>query len=259
MNDPQNAGDNVSSTSSNTASDRPTTIDEDNVITALRMFSEVATGESSGCSAASVLPSSIIVPSPSDEYSSTSIANVTVERETVVTDSSRRQVITARSEDSTEFKEYLIDDNIWITRLQDNGKDENQMKTDKTPKSYSRMQVPKYGANNMYYIGLSSIAIDYIISFKNDADYWSRLPKNPTNVKMKLIELLLKCRTLRDNNKYALDQKQFLHLLNNQWGGKRPASVIEDNDRLRLFGLLLTREVCCVSNIFISYCMTLSF
>ena len=101
MNDPQNAGDNVSSTSSNTASDRPTTIDEDNVITALRMFSEVATGESSGCSAASVLPSSIIVPSPSDEYSSTSIANVTVERETVVTDSSRRQVITARSEDST--------------------------------------------------------------------------------------------------------------------------------------------------------------
>ena len=125
------------------------------------------------------------------------------------------------------------------------------MKADKTPKSYQRMQIPKYGANSIYYIGLSSIAIDYIVSFKKDADYWSRVPKNSAHVKMKLIELLLKSRTLRENNKYALDQTQFLHLLENQWSGKRPTSVIEDNDRLRLFGLLLSREVCYVYNIFI--------
>ena len=125
MNNPQNADDNVSSTSSNTMSDHPMTIDEDNVITALQMFSQGVTGESSARNAASVLPSSINVPSRSDENSSTSIANVTVERDSVFTESSRRPVITARSDDNNDINEYLLHDNIWISRLQDNGKDEN--------------------------------------------------------------------------------------------------------------------------------------
>ena len=111
------------------------------------------------------------------------------------------------------------------------------------------MQIPKYGANNMYYIGLSSISIDYIVSFKKDADYWSRVPKNSTDVKMNLIELLLKSRKLSSNNKYSLDQQKFLHLLKNQWGDNRPASAVSNNDRIRVFGLLLSREVCCVYHI----------
>ena len=251
MNDPQSAVDNVSSTSSNKTSDRPTTIDEDNVITALRLFSKGVTGSSSSSTAAPVLPSSIIVPSRSDDTSSYSVANITDERDSRATESGPRPPTNARLDDSDDMKHYSLQENVWITRLQDIGKEEDQMKLDKTPKSYRRIQIPKYGAKSLYYIGLSSIAIDYIISFKNNDDYWSRVPKNSTDVKMKLIELLLKSRTLRDNNLYTLDQTQFLHLLKNQWGGKRPASVIEDNDRLRVFGLLLSREVCFVYSIFI--------
>ena len=136
MNNPQNADNNVSSTSSNTTSDRPMTINEDNVITALQMFSQGVTGESSARNAASVLPSSINVPSRSDENSSTSIANVTVDRDGVATESSPRQVILPMSDSNNDVNEYLLDEDIWSSRLQDNGKDEKEMKTDKTPKSY---------------------------------------------------------------------------------------------------------------------------
>ena len=87
------------------------------------------------------------------------------------------------------------------------------MQRSKTPKSYRRKQIPKYGPNILFYVGLSSIAINYIISFKKDATLWNIIPKNTTDVKMKIIELLITLRKMSLNSKYVLDQLQFLHLL----------------------------------------------
>ena len=43
------------------------------------------------------------------------------------------------------------------------------------------------------------------------------------------------------SNSYTLDQTRFIYSLKNQWGGADIAAMT-DNDKLRVFGLLLSRE-----------------
>lgn len=244
-----NASDASSGSSFSSTRNRDVTIDETNVITSLQLFSRGIVGDN----IITEPPSSIAVPStlgvsrgvigdnpttepPSstaisfaiDDNSTSSLANVTIEKEA----SSTVHGLTP----------ILLDNNISTTRLQDVSTSDLDMQRNKNFKSYRRMQIPKYGPKNHYYLGLSSIAIDYIIAFKKDAQYWTRKPKNTTVVKMIIIELLIASRKIRPESKYELDQIQFLYLLKNQWGGERPAAVMEDNDRIRLFGLLLSRE-----------------
>ena len=135
-----------------------------------------------------------------------------------------------------------IDKRVWEQRLQDIGIDENTMKISKS-KNYKRMQIPAFGPTNIYYVHLASIAIDFILSIKNDPQTWCRVPKNTTQVKIKIIELLLTERKLDDSGRYVLCQQHFLRNLTTRWSGSKAISNIVDNDKLRVFGLLMSHEV----------------
>jgi len=60
---------------------------------------------------------------------------------------------------------------------------------------------------------------------------------------MKIIELLLTMRKFDDDlNKFTLDQTRFINLLMCQWGGEKSTAEIVDNDKLRVFGLIMSIE-----------------
>ena len=67
---------------------------------------------------------------------------------------------------------------------------------------------------------------------------WSRLPVNPSDVKVKIIGLLLSLRKEDEEGKYNLNQDMILSMIYTQWGEHISAEKTEDNDKLRLFGLL---------------------
>ena len=105
----------------------------------------------------------------------------------------------------SSFPLIAIDTIEWNQQIQDVGGDKNSMPS----KTYKSKQIPPYGPNKLYYYGLSAIAIDYLIAFKNDKLEWSRIPKNMTDVKKKILELILSMRT-KDGVKFELDQVRFL-------------------------------------------------
>ena len=127
----------------------------------------------------------------------------------------------------------------WEQRLQDM----RCLKTEMPTKTYRSKQIPGYGRMKTYYFHLSAISIDYILFFKEDTSNWCRVPKNITDVKMKIIELLLTMRKYDEVVKqYTLDQTRFINLLMSQWGGEKSTAEIVDNDKLRLFGLIMSIE-----------------
>ena len=67
---------------------------------------------------------------------------------------------------------------------------------------------------------------------------WSRFPVNPSDVKVKIIGLLLSLRKEDEEGKYNLNQDMILSMIYTQWGEHISAEKTEDNDKLRLFGLL---------------------
>ena len=70
---------------------------------------------------------------------------------------------------------------------------------------------------------------------------WAKLPKNKTNVKVKIVERLLALRKTKDDE-YVLDQSRIIGILSNVWGSVRPAATIHHNDRVRVFGIVMTIE-----------------
>ena len=76
--------------------------------------------------------------------------------------------------------------------------------------------------------------------FKDNVSGWNRLPKNVTDLKSKILELLMTFRKRTETCSYELDQSMFINLLFENWGGRQAIAQIVDNDKLRVFGLLLT-------------------
>lgn len=63
----------------------------------------------------------------------------------------------------------------------------------------------------LFYFDLSSIAIDYVKRMVIDKEMrrgWANLPKNKTNVKLKIIERLLALQKRTNNGDYTLEQKK---------------------------------------------------
>ena len=120
----------------------------------------------------------------------------------------------------------MINDNIWKKRLQDKG-----CKRDKLPKkTYKRSSIMALGTKDdpIYYYDLTSIAIDMTEKMyveNNMGRGWSKIPKNKTNVKTKIVERLLAMRKLVDG-KYTLDQTQVIGTFTNMWGSVRPAAIL---------------------------------
>ena len=126
---------------------------------------------------------------------------------------------------------------VWESRIQDTGGSKEMLPA----KTYLGKQIPPYGPNKIYYYDLACIAIDYIGSMKEGKDVWSRMPRNVSDVKKRIIKVILTMRKYGDNG-YELCQTNFIGILHNQWGGARAIPNITDNDKLRVFGLLLSVE-----------------
>ena len=142
----------------------------------------------------------------------------------------------------TSFASVRIPTEEWKQRLQDGGCAKCELKK----KTYKKNKIPGYGPVEcpIFYYDLTSIAIDWLKSFKNEhllGRGWNKIPKNPTDVKMKIIERLLAMRKYDPNTgSYKLDQCVLLGQLENVWGYAQPSTQLHHNDRLRLFGLLMT-------------------
>ena len=54
---------------------------------------------------------------------------------------------------------------------------------------------------------------------------WGNLPTNRTDVKLKIVQLVLKMRKLGESDIFNLDQGQFIAVLSNRWGATRPSTT----------------------------------
>ena len=152
-------------------------------------------------------------------------------------DAALETTISPSSSPASEYTYMMIDNDDWNFGLQDVGTSD-KLKTPK--KTYKGKQIPAYGPNKIFYYYLSSIAIDYMTSFKENATEWCRVPKNTTNVKNKIIEVILQLRKPNDDGKLAIDQHRFLHIVYQQWGGAKAQANMTDSDKLRVFALIMT-------------------
>ena len=60
-------------------------------------------------------------------------------------------------------------------------------------------------------------------------------------MKTRIIERLLAMRKYNDTTKkYELDQNKVLEILLNMWGQSSPSKILHYNDRVCLFGILMT-------------------
>ena len=146
------------------------------------------------------------------------------------------------NEASPVFANVEIPEEEFNKRIQDVGCTKEELKV----KRYRSMMVPAYGPKEKktYYYDLASIAIDYSKAFKKEHELkrgWDKTPKNQTEMKTRIIERLLVMRKYSDTTKkYELKQSDVLHFLLNMWGQSTPNKVLHYNDRLRLFGIIMT-------------------
>ena len=69
---------------------------------------------------------------------------------------------------------------------------------------------------------------------------WKKLPKNPTQIKDKIVSTIMALRSQRDDGSYNLCQKRFVNCLQNVWGASAVDLTPHPNDRIRLFGIIMT-------------------
>ena len=142
--------------------------------------------------------------------------------------------------DINGYMSVSIADERWHARLQDKGCDKDKMPS----KTYNRSQIPGIGpkGHEVFYYDLTSLAIDILSNMKTENDLgrgWTKVPKNKTEAKTKLVQVILCKRQLVDNT-YRLDQSVVLDMCSTMWGAAKPMSVIHHNDRVRLFGIVMT-------------------
>ena len=141
----------------------------------------------------------------------------------------------------TTSSSSIFSDDVWRSRIQDKGCVKQML----PKKTYKQSQILPTGPDGeqLYFYGLSCIAIDLakIMYEQNDLGLgWNKLPKNKTNVKMKIITRIMALRKVIDDGSYALDQKHFLSMLQNVWGDGAVDTAPNHNDRVRLFGIIMT-------------------
>lgn len=98
----------------------------------------------------------------------------------------------------------------------------------------------------MYFYDLSSIAIDFLKIFASENELgrgWDKVPKNKSDAKTKIINSMIAMRHEGDDGKYVLDQHNYISTLKSMWGGSSPSTTPRHNDRVRVYGLVMTRPV----------------
>ena len=138
------------------------------------------------------------------------------------------------------YESIRIPETLWVERLQDLGcQKESVVKW-----TYRMNRVMPFGPkeNVLYYEHLSATAIDIVKNInlqKKEGIGWKRFPKNVSDVKFSILKVLINLRKYDDVSKtYELEQERVLGLLETQYGLGVSAQTVEDNDKLRLYGLL---------------------
>ena len=141
------------------------------------------------------------------------------------------------------YSNIRIEEQLWRSRLQDNGCEKEGL----IKSTYRQNKIPAYGPSDsqLYYPQLAAIAIDYVKNInksKLEGRGWKRFPKNISDVKIKIIGILLSLRRLNSDNVFDLEQNVLLRMMDTQWGGDLSSDKTEDNDKLRVFGLLFHED-----------------
>ena len=117
------------------------------------------------------------------------------------------------------YANIMIITDEWQNRLQDLGCSQAELKV----KRYKGSNIAPYGPKEtpIYYYNLTSIAIDYLKSFKKEKDVgrgWTKVPKNLTDIKTKIVERLLAMQKYSEHNKNTSSTKQDYYICYNKYG-----------------------------------------
>ena len=69
---------------------------------------------------------------------------------------------------------------------------------------------------------------------------WSKVPKNPTQVKEKIVERLLALCQRGPDGKFVLEQRSIVLFLKQIWGKDSINLAPHPNDRVRLYGIIMS-------------------
>ena len=148
--------------------------------------------------------------------------------------------------EETPIPSYLdinIDADAWEVYLQDKGCLENKL----PKKRYKQAKILSVGPKNgemVFYYYLTVIAVDFVKAMQHQMVSrigWFKLPKNLPNVKSKIVEVIIQLRVF-DGNKYTLEQTRLINFLHGIWGTDSASLGMHDNDKVRLFGLIMSIE-----------------
>ena len=143
----------------------------------------------------------------------------------------------------TNYLDVKLDNELWVARIQDCGVKEDYLPN----KRYKMAKILSIGSNKedmLFYYDLTSIAVDYVKHMKGrhtDKTGWLTLPVNLHNVKKKIVETIVAMRSLV-NNKFQYDQDRLVNQLHGMWGNDNYSHSVHVNDKLRLFGLIMSIE-----------------
>ena len=158
---------------------------------------------------------------------------------TIVTNDSFKDV-KGTEDASVSYNNIRVKDDLWEARLQDLGCRKEYLEK----KTYRMNSVMSFGPKEevLYYEQLSASVIDLVKAInteKKEGRGWKRFPRNATDVKASILKIIMNLRKFdEDNNKYELDQNRVLGLLETQYGLGVSAQTVEENDKLRIYGLL---------------------
>ncbi len=157
---------------------------------------------------------------------------------TVVTNDSLLDVYSTEDA-SVSHSNIRIKDDLWEERPQDLGCRKEYI----VKKTYRMNSVMAFGPkeDTLYYEQLSASVIDLVKAInteKKEGRGWKRFPRNATDVKGSILKIIMNLRKFdEESNKYELDQDRVLGLLETQYGLGVSAQTVEENDKLRIYGL----------------------
>jgi len=116
-----------------------------------------------------------------------------------------------------QFHPVRVEERVWYSRMHDEGCEKSKL----PKKTYLQSTIPPIGPKDspLFYYDLSSIAIDLLKKMWYEKEMgrgWAKLPKNKTDIKVKIIKGLLALRKRTDSGQYTLSQTKILEMLSNQ-------------------------------------------
>ena len=194
---------------------------------------DVSSTEQDSCSLQGFI---VLIPSTLQFHNNTMSSAAMIENESPVEFSS----MMTPAPNINGYMSVKVTDERWHARLQDKGCDKDGMPS----KTYNRSQIPGIGpkGHEVFYYDLTAIAIDMLHNMKMENNVgrgWSKLPKNKTEAKVKLVQVIL-CKRKLIESTYHLEQSIVLDMCSTMWGADKPMSIIHHNDRVRVFGIVMT-------------------